>query len=79
MSQLNDRVLQLGEEASTHQAQNEKNRIMIQLLTGRLEGVVRQEEMQVSGPWGREEQAGWPKIGQEQPHVPGAAFAKPRI
>uniref|UniRef100_A0A8D0N038 Ninein-like protein n=1 Tax=Sus scrofa TaxID=9823 RepID=A0A8D0N038_PIG len=46
LSQLNDRVLQLGEEASTHQAQNEKNRIMIQLLTGRLEGVVRQEELQ---------------------------------
>uniref|UniRef100_A0A8C3WZ60 Ninein-like protein n=1 Tax=Catagonus wagneri TaxID=51154 RepID=A0A8C3WZ60_9CETA len=49
LSQLNDKVLQLGEEASTHQAQNEKNRTVIQLLSGRLEGVVRQEELQVSG------------------------------
>ena len=36
-SQLNHTVLQLGEEASTHQAQSEKNHITIQLLTRRVE------------------------------------------
>uniref|UniRef100_A0A2K6TBW1 Ninein-like protein n=1 Tax=Saimiri boliviensis boliviensis TaxID=39432 RepID=A0A2K6TBW1_SAIBB len=39
LSQLNDRVLQLGQEASTHQAQNEEHRVTIQLLTQSLEEV----------------------------------------
>lgn len=47
MSQLNHKVLQLGEEASLHQAQTEKNRVTIQLLTRRLEEVGQQEERQV--------------------------------
>uniref|UniRef100_A0A8C9I8V7 Ninein-like protein n=1 Tax=Piliocolobus tephrosceles TaxID=591936 RepID=A0A8C9I8V7_9PRIM len=37
LSQLNDRVLQLGQEASTHQAQSEEHRVTIQLLTQSLE------------------------------------------
>ncbi|KAF5924996.1 hypothetical protein HPG69_008672 [Diceros bicornis minor] len=53
LSQLNQRVLQLGEEASTHQAQNE-NCITIQLLTQRLEEGGRRERLQVSGQWRRE-------------------------
>ncbi|XP_070935871.1 ninein-like protein isoform X7 [Macaca nemestrina] len=43
LSQLNDRVLQLGQEASTHQAQSEEHRVTIQLLTQSL------EEMACSG------------------------------
>ncbi|XP_065378732.1 ninein-like protein isoform X12 [Macaca fascicularis] len=39
LSQLNDRVLQLGQEASTHQAQSEEHRVTIQLLTQSLEEV----------------------------------------
>ncbi|KAL0595715.1 Ninein-like protein [Plecturocebus cupreus] len=39
LSQLNDRVLQLGQEASTHQTQNEEHRVTIQLLTQSLEEV----------------------------------------
>nr|XP_031529386.1 ninein-like protein isoform X3 [Vicugna pacos] len=46
LSQLNLRVLQLGEEASTHQAQNKKNHVTIQLLTQRLEEAARQEGLQ---------------------------------
>ncbi|KAM9681740.1 ninein-like protein isoform 8-T12 [Dama dama] len=46
LSQLNHRVLQVGEEASTHQAQSEKNHITIQLLTGRLEEAELREELQ---------------------------------
>uniref|UniRef100_A0A7N5KC15 Ninein-like protein n=1 Tax=Ailuropoda melanoleuca TaxID=9646 RepID=A0A7N5KC15_AILME len=46
VSQLNHKVLQLGEEASLHQAQTEKNRFTIQLLTRRLEEVGQQEERQ---------------------------------
>ncbi|XP_040476880.1 ninein-like protein isoform X1 [Ursus maritimus] len=46
VSQLNHKVLQLGEEASLHQAQTEKNRVTIQLLTRRLEEVGQQEERQ---------------------------------
>ncbi|XP_055282146.1 ninein-like protein [Moschus berezovskii] len=46
LSQLNHRVLQLGEEASTHQAQSEKNQVAVQLLTHRLEEAVLQEELQ---------------------------------
>ncbi|PNI39612.1 NINL isoform 2 [Pan troglodytes] len=40
LSQLNVRVLQLGQEASTHQAQNEEHRVTIQMLTQSLEEVV---------------------------------------
>uniref|UniRef100_A0A8C6BSD3 Ninein-like protein n=1 Tax=Monodon monoceros TaxID=40151 RepID=A0A8C6BSD3_MONMO len=46
LSQLNHRVLQLGEEASTHQAQSKKNHITVQLLTQRLEEAARREELQ---------------------------------
>ncbi|XP_068421768.1 ninein-like protein isoform X2 [Eschrichtius robustus] len=46
LSQLNHRVLQLGEEASTHQAQSKKNHITVQLLTQRLEEAACQEELQ---------------------------------
>ncbi|XP_044774741.1 ninein-like protein [Neomonachus schauinslandi] len=46
VSQLNHKVLQLGEEASIHQAQNEKNCITIQLLTRRLEKMGQQEGLQ---------------------------------
>uniref|UniRef100_A0A8C4L903 Ninein-like protein n=1 Tax=Equus asinus TaxID=9793 RepID=A0A8C4L903_EQUAS len=46
LSQLKHRILQLGEEASTHQAQNEKNRITIQQLTQRLEEGSHREELQ---------------------------------
>ncbi|XP_058893567.1 ninein-like protein [Kogia breviceps] len=46
LSQLNHRVLQLGEEASTHQAQSQKNHITVQLLTQRLEEAVCREELQ---------------------------------
>ncbi|XP_069352106.1 ninein-like protein [Eulemur rufifrons] len=46
LSQLNYSVLQLGEEASTHQAQNEENRITIQLLTQSLEEAGRRGEQQ---------------------------------
>lgn len=46
LSQLNHRVLQLGEEASTQQAQNEKNYITIQLLTQRLEEAGCREKLQ---------------------------------
>ena len=49
VSQLNHKILQLGEEASVHQAQDEKNLINIQLLTQRLEEAGHQEELQVSG------------------------------
>ncbi|XP_016074549.1 PREDICTED: ninein-like protein isoform X2 [Miniopterus natalensis] len=44
--QLSHRVLQLGEEASTQQAQTEKNCITIQLLTQRLEEAGHREELQ---------------------------------
>ncbi|XP_057559247.1 ninein-like protein isoform X2 [Hippopotamus amphibius kiboko] len=46
LSQLNHRVLQLGEEASTHQAQSEKNHITVQLLTQSLAEAARREELQ---------------------------------
>ncbi|XP_044909894.1 ninein-like protein isoform X4 [Felis catus] len=46
VSQLNHKILQLGEEASVHQAQDEKNLINIQLLTQRLEEAGHQEELQ---------------------------------
>ncbi|XP_073648737.1 ninein-like protein isoform X2 [Tursiops truncatus] len=46
LSQLNHRVLQLGEEASTHQAQSKKNHITVQLLTQRLEEAACREELQ---------------------------------
>ncbi|XP_032462830.1 ninein-like protein isoform X2 [Phocoena sinus] len=46
LSQLNHRVLQLGEEASTHQAQSKKNHITVQRLTQRLEEAARREELQ---------------------------------
>ncbi|XP_074174101.1 ninein-like protein isoform X3 [Rhinolophus sinicus] len=46
LSQLNQRVLQLGEEASTQQAQNEKNYVTIQLLTQQLEEAGCREELQ---------------------------------
>ncbi|XP_061064944.1 ninein-like protein isoform X3 [Eubalaena glacialis] len=46
LSQLNHRVLQLGEEASTHQAQSKKNHIAVQLLTQRLEEAACREELQ---------------------------------
>ncbi|XP_058288946.1 ninein-like protein isoform X2 [Hylobates moloch] len=46
LSQLNVRVLQLGQEASTHQAQNEEHRVTIQLLTESLEEVVRSRQQQ---------------------------------
>ncbi|KAB1262216.1 Ninein-like protein [Camelus dromedarius] len=46
LSQLNLRVLQLGEEASTHQAQNRKNHVTIQLLTQRLEEAAHREGLQ---------------------------------
>ncbi|KAM8922273.1 ninein-like protein isoform 1-T1 [Lycaon pictus] len=46
VSQLSHKVLQLGEEASIHQAQDEKNRVTIQLLTHRLEEAGQQEELQ---------------------------------
>ncbi|XP_024432781.2 ninein-like protein isoform X3 [Desmodus rotundus] len=44
--QLNHRVLQLGEKASTQQAQIEKNCITIQLLTQSLEEAGHQDELQ---------------------------------
>ncbi|XP_065776994.1 ninein-like protein isoform X2 [Muntiacus reevesi] len=44
--QLNHTVLQLGEEASTHQAQSKKNHITIQLLTRRVEEAELQQELQ---------------------------------
>nr|KAF6471981.1 ninein like [Molossus molossus] len=47
--QLNHRVLQLGEEASTQQAQIKKNCITIQLLTHRLEEAVHFRELQMHG------------------------------
>ncbi|XP_027477682.1 ninein-like protein isoform X2 [Zalophus californianus] len=46
VSQLNHKILQLGEEASIHQAQNEKNCVTIQLLTRRLEEVGQREGLQ---------------------------------
>ncbi|XP_037349493.1 ninein-like protein isoform X2 [Talpa occidentalis] len=46
LSQLSHRVLQLGEEASVHQAQNEQNQVTIQLLTQRLEEKGHQEQLQ---------------------------------
>ncbi|XP_077635073.1 ninein-like protein [Crocuta crocuta] len=46
LSQLNHKVLQLGEEASIHQAQDKKNHINIQLLTQRLEEARHQDELQ---------------------------------
>ncbi|XP_073745745.1 ninein-like protein [Callorhinus ursinus] len=46
VSQLNHKILQLGEEASIHQAQNEKNCFTIQLLTRRLEEVGQREGLQ---------------------------------
>ncbi|XP_058540649.1 ninein-like protein isoform X5 [Neofelis nebulosa] len=46
VSQLNHKILQLGEEASVHQAQNEKNLINIQLLTQRLEEAGHQKLLQ---------------------------------
>ncbi|KAB0401540.1 hypothetical protein E2I00_017608 [Balaenoptera physalus] len=46
LSQLNHRILQLGEEASTHQAQSKKNHITVQLLTQRLEEAACREELQ---------------------------------
>ncbi|XP_070445038.1 ninein-like protein isoform X7 [Equus przewalskii] len=46
LSQLKHRILELGEEASTHQAQNEKIRITIQQLTQRLEEGAHREELQ---------------------------------
>ncbi|XP_036682736.1 ninein-like protein [Balaenoptera musculus] len=46
LSQLNHRVLQLGEEVSTHQAQSKKNHITVQLLTQRLEEAACREELQ---------------------------------
>ncbi|XP_011527490.1 ninein-like protein isoform X5 [Homo sapiens] len=46
LSQLNVRVLQLGQEASTHQAQNEEHRVTIQMLTQSLEEVVRSGQQQ---------------------------------
>ncbi|XP_006163656.1 ninein-like protein isoform X1 [Tupaia chinensis] len=46
LSQLNHRVLQLGEEASAHQAQNEKNHETIQLLTQDLEEAGCRQEQQ---------------------------------
>ncbi|XP_055121585.2 ninein-like protein isoform X5 [Symphalangus syndactylus] len=46
LSQLNVRVLQLGHEASMHQAQNEEHRVTIQLLTESLEEVVRSRQQQ---------------------------------
>lgn len=48
MLQLNHRVLQLGEEASSQQTHIENNGITIQLLTQRLEEAGRREELQVS-------------------------------
>ncbi|KAM7125269.1 ninein-like protein isoform 3-T3 [Molossus nigricans] len=47
--QLNHRVLQLGEEASTQQAQIKKNCITIQLLTHRLEEAGHFRELQMHG------------------------------
>ncbi|ELV12967.1 Ninein-like protein [Tupaia chinensis] len=47
LSQLNHRVLQLGEEASAHQAQNEKNHETIQLLTQDLEEAGCRQEQQL--------------------------------
>uniref|UniRef100_A0A8C0JXB7 Ninein-like protein n=1 Tax=Canis lupus dingo TaxID=286419 RepID=A0A8C0JXB7_CANLU len=47
VSQLSHKVLQLGEEASIHQAQDEKNRVTIQLLTHRLEEAGQQEDEQI--------------------------------
>uniref|UniRef100_A0AAA9TH30 Ninein-like protein n=1 Tax=Bos taurus TaxID=9913 RepID=A0AAA9TH30_BOVIN len=49
LSQLNHRVLQLGEEASTHQTQSEKSPVTVQLLTHRLEEAELREELQVNG------------------------------
>ncbi|XP_017718272.1 PREDICTED: ninein-like protein isoform X2 [Rhinopithecus bieti] len=49
LSQLNDRVLQLGQEASTHQAQSEEHRVTIQLLTQSLEEVTCSGQQQVQG------------------------------
>ncbi|KAM5178040.1 ninein-like protein isoform 2-T2 [Callospermophilus lateralis] len=46
LSQLNCRILQLEGDASTHQAQKEKNHIAIQLLRQRLEEARRREEQQ---------------------------------
>uniref|UniRef100_A0A8D2HFA2 Ninein-like protein n=1 Tax=Urocitellus parryii TaxID=9999 RepID=A0A8D2HFA2_UROPR len=46
LSQLNRRVLQLEGDASTHQAQKEKNHIALQLLRQRLEEARRREEQQ---------------------------------
>ncbi|XP_059748791.1 ninein-like protein isoform X5 [Bos taurus] len=46
LSQLNHRVLQLGEEASTHQTQSEKSPVTVQLLTHRLEEAELREELQ---------------------------------
>ncbi|XP_055277755.1 ninein-like protein isoform X2 [Moschus berezovskii] len=46
LSQLHHRVLQLGEEASTHQAQSEKNQLTIQVLTHGLEEAMLREELQ---------------------------------
>lgn len=67
LSQLNHRVLQLGEEASTHQTQSEKNHVTVQLLTHRLEEAVLREELQVNGGRVREGRAAWPKTDQGQP------------
>lgn len=67
LSQLNHRVLQLGEEASTHQTQSEKSPVTVQLLTHRLEEAELREELQVNGGQGREGQAARPKTDQGQP------------
>jgi hypothetical protein len=52
LSQFNCRVLQLEAEASTHQAEKEKNQVAIQLLMQRLEEAGLQEEQKVRGPGG---------------------------
>ncbi|XP_025120334.2 ninein-like protein isoform X4 [Bubalus bubalis] len=46
LSQLNHRVLQLGEEASTHQTQSEKSPATVQLLIHRLEEAELREGLQ---------------------------------
>ncbi|KAG8522343.1 Ninein-like protein [Galemys pyrenaicus] len=46
LSQLSQRVLQLGKEATIHQAQNEQNQVTIQLLTQRLEAKRHPEQLQ---------------------------------
>lgn len=73
MLQLNHRVLQLGEEASSQQAHIENNGITIQLLTQRLEEAGRREEVQVStGQVSGVERGG--HIGEAAQHISGAAL-----